>query len=164
MLAVTCDGASPNCKLFRMHFPMTKEDDMNPDTNVTYRTVSLFSSEKCFIYFISGVSHSMKTARNCLYNSFKGRYTRYMWKMVCSYFGITFLIFYEDRESGLHILPKLSNEHIKLTPYSKMNVRLAAQVHSSTVGKVLLAYGPPEAAETACFCSLMDCFIGIMNI
>ena len=73
-------------------------------------------------------------------------------------------IFYEDRESGLHILPKLSNEHIKVTPYSKMNVRLAAQVHSSTVGNVLLAYGPPEAAETACFCSLMDCFIGIMNI
>ena len=34
VLAVTCDGASPNCKLFRMHFPMTKEDDMNPDTNL----------------------------------------------------------------------------------------------------------------------------------
>ena len=102
MLAVTCDGASPNCKLFRMHFPMTKEDDMNPDTNVTYRTVSLFSSEKCFIYFISGVSHSMKTARNCLYNSFKGRYTRYMWKMVCSYFGITFLIFFMKIENVVY--------------------------------------------------------------
>ena len=24
-------------------------------------------------------------------------------------------IFYEDRECGLHILPKLSNEHMKLT-------------------------------------------------
>ena len=55
----------------------------------------------------------------------------------------------------LHILPKLSNEHIKLTSYSKMNVRLAAQVLSS-VSKVLLACSPPEAAETARFCSLMD--------
>ena len=54
----------------------------------------------------------------------------------------------------LHILPKLSNEHIKLTAYSKM-IRLAAQVLSS-VSKVLLAYSPPETAETACFCSLMD--------
>ena len=54
---------------------------------------------------------------------------------------------------------KLSNEHIKLTTYSKMNVRLATQVLSSTVSKVLLAYGPPEAAETAHFCSLMDCFL-----
>ena len=160
VLAVTCDGASPNRKLFRMHFPMTKEDDINPDTDVTYQTVNLFSSEKRFIYFISDVPHLMKTARNCLYNSGKGRYTRYMWKN-----GMFILwnhisdIFYEDRECGLHILPKLSNEHIKLTPYSKMNVRLAAQVLSSTVSKVLLAYGPPEAAETAHFCSLMDCFL-----
>ena len=61
-------------------------------------------------------------------------------------------------ECGLHVLPKLSNKHIKLTPYSKMNVRLTAQVLSSTVSKVLLAYGPPEATETAHFCSVMDCF------
>ena len=40
-----------------------------------------------------------------------------------------------------------------------MNVRLAAKVLSSNVSKVLLAYGPPEAAETAYFCSLMDCFL-----
>ena len=73
--AVTCDGALPNRKLFRMHFPMTKEDDMNPDTDVTYRAVNLFSSEKRFIYFMSDVPHLMKTARNCLYNSGKGRYT-----------------------------------------------------------------------------------------
>ena len=39
-----------------------------------------------------------------------------------------------------------------------MNVRFAAQVLSSTVSKILLAYGPPEAAETGHFCSLMDCF------
>ena len=50
----------------------------------------------------------------------------------------------------LHILPKLSNRHIKLTPYSKMNVRLAPQVLSS-VSQVLLAYSPPAAAETARF-------------
>ena len=79
----------------------------------------------------------MKTAQNCLYNSGKGRYTRYMWQN-----GIFILwnhisdIFYEDRECGLHIFPKLTNEHIKLTPYLKMNVRLAAQVLSSTVSKV----------------------------
>ena len=99
VLAVTCDDASPNCKLFRVHLPMTKEDDMNPDTDVTYRTANLFSSEKRFIYFISDVPHLMKTARNCFYNSGKGRYTRYMWKN-----GMFILwdhisdIFYKDRE------------------------------------------------------------------
>ena len=79
-LAVTCDGALPNRNLFRIHFPMTKEDDMNPDTDVTYRTVNLFSSDKRFIHFISDVLHLIKTTRNCLYNSGKGRYTQYMWK------------------------------------------------------------------------------------
>ena len=43
----------------------------------------------------------------------------------------------------------------KLTPYSKMNVRLADQVLSS-VSKVLLAYSSPEAEEKTRFCSLMD--------
>ena len=56
VLVVTCDGASPNRKLFKMHFPMSKEDDMNPDVDVTYKTINLFSKEKQFIYFISDVS------------------------------------------------------------------------------------------------------------
>ena len=73
-------------------------------------------------------------------------------------------ILYEDQECGLHILPKLCMEHIKLTPYSKMNVKLAVHVLSSTVSKVLLKYRPPEAAVTAKFCSLMDMFFNIMNI
>ena len=67
-------------------------------------------------------------------------------------------------ENVVYTSCQLSNEHIKLSPYSKTNVRLAAQVLSSTVSKVLLAHGPPKAAETACFCSLMNCFFDIMNI
>ena len=63
VLAVTCDGASPNQKLFKMHFHMTLKDEMNPD--VTYQTVNLFSPEKRFIYFISDAPHLLKTARNC---------------------------------------------------------------------------------------------------
>ena len=57
-------------------------------------------------------------------------------------------IFYKDRECCLHILPKLLNEHIKLTHYSKINVRPAAKVLSS-VSKVLWAYCPPEQKEVA---------------
>ena len=63
-------------------------------------------------------------------------------------------IFMKTKNDVLHILPKLSNKHIKLISYSKMNVRLAAQV-LSPVSKFLLVYCPTEAAETACFCSLM---------
>ena len=136
---------------------MTKEDDRNPDTDVTYPTVNLFSSDKRFIYFISDVPRLMKTAQNCLYNSGEGRYIRYMWNnsMFILWNHISD-IFYEDRESGLHILPELSYEHIELAPYSKRNVRHAAQVISSTVNKVLLAYGSPGAAEIAHFCLFME--------
>ena len=73
VLAVTCDGASPNRKLFKMHFPMTNEDDMNPDVDVTYKTINLFSKEKRFISFISDVPHLIRTARNCLSNSGSNR-------------------------------------------------------------------------------------------
>ena len=46
-------------------------------------------------------------------------------------------IFHEDRECGLHFLPKSSYEHIKLASYSIMDVKLAAQILSTTVSNVL---------------------------
>ena len=33
---------------------------MNPDADVTHQTVKLFSSDKCFIYFIADVPHSIR--------------------------------------------------------------------------------------------------------
>ena len=67
-------------------------------------------------------------------------------------------IFYEDQECGPHILPILCISHIKLTPYSIMNVKLAAQALTSSASTFLLKYGPPKTAGTAKFCSLMDMF------
>ena len=109
VIAVTCDGVSPNHKLFPMNLHLTQDDDMKPETDVTYRTRNLFSgTENRFLYFISDVPHLLKTARNCLSNSGSGKFTRYMWN------DGTFLqwnhiadVFYEDQKCGLHILPKL---------------------------------------------------------
>ena len=53
----------------------------------------------------------------------------------------------------------MSNEYIKLTPYSIMNVKLAPHVLSFPVSKTLTSYGTPEAL----FCSLMDIFFDITN-
>lgn len=108
---------------------MANEEDKNPDVDVTYRTVSWQSSEKRFIYFVSDIRHLIKTTRNFLASSGAVRYTRYMWNngMFIIWNHIADL-FYADREVGLHIMPKLTYEHIKLTPYSIMNVKLAAQV------------------------------------
>ena len=44
-----------------------------------------------------------------------------------------------------------------------MNIRLGAQVLSSTVSKILSKYGPPEASGTARNCMLVDALIDITN-
>ena len=65
VIAVTCNGAFANRKLFRMHCHLTQDDDMKPETGVTYDTRNLFSgTENRFLYFISDVSHLFKAARN----------------------------------------------------------------------------------------------------
>ena len=75
----------------------------------------------------------MKTTRNAWYKSGCPSGTHYMWN---NDFHILWShvtsIFYEDLDMGLHLLPKLTHEHINLTSYSVMNVRLATEVLSST--------------------------------
>ena len=61
-------------------------------------------------------------------------------------------------------MPKVTNKHVCLTPHSVMNVRLAAQVLSTTVSKVLFNYGPADAAGTAEFCLMFDQFFDIMSV
>ena len=73
-------------------------------------------------------------------------------------------LYHEDLESGLKLVPKLTNDHISLTPYSVMRVRLAAQVLSETVEKVLKHFSPPEADGTAQFCIMMDKFFDCLNV
>jgi len=165
IVATTCDGASPNRKMFRMHFQMERDEDSNPNVDVCYRTRNLYSKDGRFIYFIADPPHLLKTVRNCLYNSGAGTFTRFMWND-----GLNVLwkhisdIFYEDRECGLHYLTKLTENHIKLTPFSIMNVRLAAQVLSLSMSNTLREYGPPEATSTAELCLMMDKFFDTVNI
>ena len=138
---------------------------MNPDIDVTYRTVNLFSPEKRFIYFISNVTDLLKSAINFLSNSGSGKFVRYMWNGgLLLFWNRISDLFHEDGSIGLHILPKLTYDHTKLTPHLIMNVKLAAQVLSSTVSRMLSQYRLPEASGIARFCILMDEFFDIMNI
>ena len=73
-------------------------------------------------------------------------------------------LYYENVDYGLKLLPKLTNEHFKLTSYSVMNVRLAVQVLSSSVGNLLNEFGQPEAAGTGKFCLMMDSFFDCLNV
>ena len=92
-------------------------------------------------------------------NSGDGRCTRYMWNdgkyILWKHIAD---LFYEDQDFGLHLLPKLTTEHIKLAGYSVMNVKLAAQVLSKTVSNILKTYSKHDAAATADFCEMIDTF------
>ena len=160
VVGATADGASSNRTFFKMH-----EFYTDGDGEVVYKTPNIFSEDDRFIFFFSDAPHLMKTTRNCLLNSGSSSSSRFlwnsgmhlMWKHIAQFY-------YTDVDSGLRLIPKISYEHINLTRYSCMNVRLAVQVLSSTMGNVLLEFGPPDAAETAKFCTLMDQFFDCTNV
>ena len=160
VIAAVCDGATPN----RIFFGMHKQIDGNAGKSVTYRAVNLYARHR-FIYFLSDAPHLLKTARNCLFSSGRGKNVRYMWN---DGFDIIWpqinKMYEEDKATGLHLLPKLTIEHIELKSYSKMRVNLAAQVLSSTMAAVLREFGPPEVAGTAMFCEMFDKFFDCLNV
>lgn len=61
VIAVTCDGAAANRKMFQMH--ATGKDKK------IYSTINIYSKERHPIFFISDPPHLLKTIRNCFANS-----------------------------------------------------------------------------------------------
>ena len=126
VIATTSDGASPNRRFYRLHKPL----DGDADGDVCYRTINLYAPHR-YVYFFSDAPHLVKTVRNCLKSSGSGSgsCTRYMWNngQYILWQHIT-EIFYQDIDSGLKLLPKLTYEHVNLNAYSVMRVNLAAQV------------------------------------
>ena len=55
----------------------------------------------------------------------------------------------DEVENGPRVDTKLSYEHIQLTHYSVMNVRLAAKTRSATTASVLRTYYRDDTFETA---------------
>ena len=107
----------------------------------------------------------MKTVRNSLFHSGSGRGRRYMWNNVFFLLWSHIArIYYEDFESGLKLVNKLTSDHINLTSYSVMRVSLAGQVLSETVGNVLNNFGPEEAAGTGKFCLITNKFFDCLNV
>ena len=160
VIAATSDGASPNRRFYRLHKPL----DGDAVSDVCFRTANLYAPHR-YIYFFSDAPHLVKTTRNCLKSSGSGSCTRYMWNdgQYILWQHIT-EIFYQDMDSGLKLLPKLTYEHVNLNAYSVMRVNLAAQVLSASVAAVLKAFGPPETAATAKLCEMVDSFFDCLNV
>eukprot|EP00794_Sanderia_malayensis_P012456 gene12456-13744_t len=145
-------------------FSMHKGMDGKAGKEVVYRAVNLFAPDR-YMFFFSDAPHLMKTARNNLSNSGSGKSSRLLWNsgqhIIWNHMKH---IYEEDLDCGLKLLPKLTSDHVNITPYSAMRVHLAVQVLSSSVAAVLREYGPKEASATAEFCEKMDMFFDCLNV
>ena len=63
ILGVTCDGGSPNRRLFQMHH--LPED---PKEKIIYKALNPFADEAEDILFFTDPPHLLKTLRNCFQN------------------------------------------------------------------------------------------------
>ena len=159
VIAATADGASPNRRFYQLHNQIA-----DVPNELCYKTINFFDESR-FIYFFSDAPHLLKTARNCLFNSGYGRATRYMWnnnKYIVWQHIIQ--LYNEDYDRQLKYLPKLTDQHIYLTSYSKMTVKFAVQVLSETTARILQNFGTPETSETANYCQMLDKFFDCLNV
>ena len=72
---------------------------MNPNADVTYQKVNLFSSDKCFIYFISDVLRYIPSYLTILVMV---DVFHTCGAMICSHFGIVFLVFFIKIENTVY--------------------------------------------------------------
>ena len=70
VIAITCDGASPNRKFFRMH--------KSSKDHFVYKTKNVYAPDSRDVYFFSDPPHLIKTARNCLSHSSSSSTSRLM--------------------------------------------------------------------------------------
>ena len=161
VVAAINDGASPNRKFFNLHYNLAGED---PKQDIVYKTQNVFAMSR-FIFFFADSPHLMKIARNCLYNSGSGSRGQLMWNDG-NYllFRYKANYFYSDQKLALHSVPKLTLDHVVLTSYSKMKVKLATQVLSKSVAIALEESGDEGVLGTAKFCRMMNDFFDCTNV
>ena len=77
---------------------------MNRDADVTYKTVNLFSSDKCFTYFISDVPHYIRWYHHNTICTIlvKVDVLNTCGAVICLYFGIAFLLFFMKIENTFY--------------------------------------------------------------
>ena len=77
---------------------------MNLDADVSYQTVNLFSSDKCFNYFISDVPHYIRWNQHSTVCTIliKVAVLNTCGAMICLYLGMTFLLFFMKIENTVY--------------------------------------------------------------
>jgi len=165
--AMVSDGASPNRRFFRLHEFV---DGSNKSLDgVVYWWWNRFDTTRK-IYFFSDVPHLMKTLRNNFENSHGHNKTRNLmlseleisWQHIVDRY--TQDLGMNRGAPGLRMLPKLTEDHITLSPRLRMRVYLAVQVLSKSVADGLKQQNRPYTASTEKFIRKCDTFFDCLNV
>ena len=73
-------------------------------------------------------------------------------------------VYNSEEQRGLKLIPKLTLEHVQLTPYSVMTVKLATQILSQSMANVINTYFPVNMHKTAELCEFADKFFDCLNV
>ena len=82
----------------------------------------------------------------------------------CCYSHISCCCYCHISCDGLKVLPKITQQHIQLTPHTVMTVKYNTQLLSKTVAGALSTFGEEDTKETLTFCTLIDSWIDCFNI
>ena len=110
-------------------------------------------SRKIYFFSISSKRHEIVSKTRFLVKENDGHYI--LWRHITD-------LYYTDLQSGGKTCPRLTVDHIKLNPYSRMTVKFAAQALSESVSKNLREWGT-DASGTAEFCEHMGKFFDCLN-
>ena len=121
--------------------------------NVVYRTINLYARER-YIWFFADAPHLLKPPETVgiiqLIGNLEWNFGKdILWSHISR-------ITYDESNKGLKLITKITDEHVRLTAYSKMNVSLATQVLSKRVSNILYGCYPPETHGTAELYMYMD--------
>ena len=77
---------------------------INPDADISYQTVNLFSFSECFIYFISDVPHYIRWNQHSTVCTIlvKVDVINTCGAMICSYFGVVFVLLLKKTENAVY--------------------------------------------------------------
>ena len=126
---------------------------------VIYKTSNIFvdDDKHRYIFFICDQPHTLKTARNNIAHSgFGGKSSRLLWNdgyyIICDHISKLLM---EDLECGLQLCPKVTTEHINLTPYS-YECKTSCSSTEYICKYSIKTFGPPEVLGTAKYCEKFE--------
>jgi hypothetical protein len=125
----------------------------------------IVSNNRQVIFFMYDPPHLLKSVRNQLFMHdfiFDGK--------IVSWSHIRQLYDLESKKKivATRLVPKLTQKHVELPPFSKMKVKTATHVCSNTAHAAILTYVcgkkmPEDATHTAKFLKMMDSLFDVFN-